>query len=169
MKFNKIKCLIAFFAMIVMTSAIDVKFIDNFGGLRNISIPYCKAEPCNIKQGVPLITYITFAAESPYYDQGKTFDIFTTGYLNTMMDGYGNKFGTGLTGDSDLTKYNPSFPLKPKQVSTARVPLVAPRIDPKIGPFKSTGLKSMRYLLNVGNATDFITVVSASITLNVIH
>lgn len=166
------KCLIASFlttVIIAMTFAIDVKFNDNFGGMHKISIPSCKAEPCKIVQGVPLITYITFAAESPGWDQGKTFDIFTTGYLNTFMDGYGNKFGTGLTRNSDLTKYNPSFPLKPKQVSTARVPLLAPRVDPKIGPFPSTGEKFMRYLVNVGNATDFITVASASITLNVIH
>lgn len=163
------KCLIVFFAVIVLTTAINVKFFDNFGGLHNISIPSCEAEPCNIIQGVPLITYITFAPESPFWPQGKTFDVFTTGYLQTIMGNYGNKFGVGLTSDSDLTKYDPCFPLKPEQVSTATVPLVAPRIDPEIGPFKSTGEKSMQFLLNVGNDTDFITVVSATITLNVIH
>lgn len=163
------KSVITVFAVVAMTTAIDVKFDDIFGGMHKISIPACKAEPCNIVQGVPLVTYLTFAAESPKYPQGKTFKIFTTGYLSTFMDGYGNKFGTGLTNETDLTKYDPSFPLKPKQVSTAAVSLVAPRIDPKIGPFKSTGKKFMRYLINVGDANDFITVASASITLNVIH
>lgn len=163
------KCSIAFFAVIVMTSAIDVKFNDIFGGMQKISIPTCKAEPCNIVQGEPLISYLTFAADSPYVNQGKTFETFTTGYLTATMYNYGNKFGVGLTSDTDLTKYNPSFPLKPKQISTAKVPLVAPRIDPKIGPFQSTGKKSLNFLVNVGNATDFITVASVSISLNVIH
>lgn len=163
------KCVIAFLAVIAITTAIDVKFNDIFGGMRKISIPACKTEPCDIKQGVPLVSYITFAAESPKYPQGKNFTIFTTGYLTTLMDGYGNSFGVGLTNNTDLTKYDSSFPLKPSHVSTAKVPLLAPRIDPNIGPFKSTGQKFMRYLINVGNASDFITVASASISLNVIH
>lgn len=163
------KSAIAFFAVIATTTAIDVKFNDNFGGLHKISIPTCKSEPCDIVQGIPLVTFLTFAAESPKYDQNKNFEIFTTGYLSTMMGNYGDRFGVGLTNNTDLTKYDPCFPLKPKQVSTAKVPLVAPWIDPKIGPFKSTGEKFMYYLVRVGNDTDFITVVSASITLNVIH
>lgn len=164
-----IKSLIAIFAVNALTSAIDVEFDDIFGGMHKISIPTCKAEPCDIVQGIPLDTYITFAAEAPKYPNGKDFDVFTTGYLSTLMDGYGNKFGENLTNSTDLTEYDSSFPLKPKQVSTAKVPLVAPRIDPDIGPFKSIGRKYMRYLVNVGNATDFITVASASISLNVIH
>lgn len=92
----KMKSVITVFAVVAMTTAIDVKFDDIFGGMHKISIPACKAEPCNIVQGVPLVTYLTFAAESPKYPQGKTFKIFTTGYLSTFMDGYGNKFGTGL-------------------------------------------------------------------------
>lgn len=100
--------------------------------MHKISIPACKAEPCDILQGIPLITYITFAADLPEYPNGKIFDIFTTNYLSTFMDGYGNKFGESLTNSTDLTKYDPFFPLKPKQISTAMVPLVAPRIDPEI-------------------------------------
>ncbi len=151
------------------TYAINVKFSDNFGGLRTLSIPSCKVEPCDIVQGEPLIVFLTFVPESPKWPQGKDFDIFTTGYLNTMMHGYGNAFGVGITRYTDLTKYNPSFPLKPNQISTARLPLVAPRIDPSKGPFSTTGKKLVDFLINVGNATDFITVVSTSIYLNVIR
>lgn len=168
-KFKKMMFLITFFTCIALAVAIDVQFSDNFGGMQSISIPTCHAEPCDIVQGVPLITYLTFAAESPGWNQGKDFDIFTTGYLSTFMNGYGNSYGVSLTDDTDLTTYNPSFPLKPKQVSVATVPLVAPRIDPNIGPFPSIGLKSLNFLINVGNDTDFITVASASIVLNVIH
>lgn len=165
------KLLIVFVGAIVMTAAIDVKFYDMFGGLRRISIPGCRAEPCRIVQGQPLVTYVTFAPESPYYDQGKTFNLFTMGYLDVIIeDGYGTLFGVGLVSDSDLCKYDPSFPLKPKQVSTARIPLLAPRVDPNRGPFSSTGIKTARYLINVGNSTtNFITVVSATIKLNVVH
>ncbi|KAJ6644146.1 hypothetical protein Bhyg_09112, partial [Pseudolycoriella hygida] len=135
---------------------------DLFGGLKKISIPSCNEEPCNIVQGTPLITYLIFATESPKVTQGEPFKIYTNGYITTFMDGYGSKFGTGLTSDTDLSKYNlsPTLSLKPMQVTTAKVPLVAHRIDPKIGPFPSTGNKLLKYMINVGNATHFITVLN---------
>lgn len=163
------KNLITFAATIAVAAAIDVEFHDLFGGIRNISIPSCKAEPCRIVQGRPLITFITFAAESPYYRHDKTFETYTTGQLTTLMHGYGNAFATGLTNKSDLSVYGVSFPLEPKQISKARVPLVARRIDPKEGPYKSTGRKFMSYMINIGNETDSITVASATIALYVIH
>lgn len=162
------KCLLAILTVFSLTHAIKVKFDDMFGGMREISIPSCQAEPCRIKQGDPLITYLTFCAESTLVDQ-KKISKFTNGYLGTFMNGYGNMFGTGLTTNSDLAFYGTTFPIRPKQIAKARVPLIAPKIDPKIGPFKSTGKKRMQYLINLGNATDFISIASASIDLFVVH
>lgn len=157
---------IVFVSTIVMTVAIDLEFHDLFGGLRKVSIPECTDEPCVIVQGVPLVTYVTFAPESPQYPQNKTFEIFTAGYIDILTYNYADKFGEGLINDTDLTKYDTSFPLTPGQLSTAKIPMVIPWVDPSIGPFETTGVKYVYFSMRVGNDTDSITIVSASISLN---